>query len=371
MQTTPRMNVPFLDLKVQYEALKPEITVAIAGVLDAQQYIQGPAVASFEKAFAAYCEAQHCVAAGSGTDALHLAFLAHGIGKGDEVITQANTFIATVEAIDYVGARPVFVDVDPERYLIDVAQIERAITDKTRAIVPVHLFGHPCDLDPIYELARKRNLVVIEDASQAHGARYKGARIGSRGTACFSFYPGKNLGAYGEGGAVVTPDAELAARMQSLRSHGSAVRYVHDVIGYNYRMDGIQGAVLGVKLPHLDRWNEGRRRVAAAYDALLSPAFRKPIPADSGESVYHIYPILVNGRDRAREILAEAGIETNVHYPIACHLQKACADLGYAPGAFPVSERLAATELSLPMYPEMSQAAIEYVAGVVNGLPQP
>ncbi len=357
-----QIKVPFLDLAAQYKSLKTEIDQAIGEVLSKNQYILGPAVIAFENNFAQYCESQHCVGVGSGTDALHLALLAHGVGPGDEVITQANTFIATLEAISYTGAIPVLVDVDPENFLINSEQVKLAITPRTRAIVPVHLFGQPCDLDPIYAIAAESGLAVVEDASQAHGARYKGSRIGSRGTACFSFYPGKNLGAYGEGGAVVTSDPLLANHMRRLRAHGSSERYVHDEIGYNYRMDGIQGAVLGVKLPYLDGWNADRRRIAALYDSLLGDACPKPGRLSSAEGVFHIYPVFVADRARAQEELTKAGVETNVHYPVPCHLQKAYRSLGYNAGHFPVSEQLAREELSLPIYPEMPDELVKHVA---------
>jgi dTDP-4-amino-4,6-dideoxygalactose transaminase len=359
-------NVPFLDLGAQYAPIAGEVRTAIDAVLMQRSYVLGPAVEAFERAFATYCEAGETVALGSGTDALHLALLAHGVGPGDEVITQANTFVATLEAIAYCGARPILVDVREPDYAIDVAAIEAAITPRTKAIVPVHLFGQPAPMDEIDALAARCGVAVIEDASQAHGARYRGRRVGARGTACWSFYPGKNLGAYGEGGAVTTNDAALARTMRLLRSHGSERRYVHEMIGYNYRMDGIQGAVLGVKLPYLDGWNAGRRAAAARYDALLSDVERPHVPADV-EHVYHIYPVFVDERDRVREALMRAGIETNVHYPGPCHLQPAFASLGYARGDFPHSEMIAERELSLPMYAELTAAQQERVVDALLG----
>jgi len=360
-----KVRVPFLDLPAQYESLKHEIWPAVQGVVERSQFILGPAVDSFEKNFAAYCGAKYCLATGSGTDSLHVAFLAAGIGPGDEVITQANTFVATLEAIAYTGARIVLVDVAPPTYTIDVDAVRNAITPKTKAIVPVHMFGQPCDIDAIYDLARERGLLVVEDASQAHGAEFNGRRIGSRGVASWSFYPGKNLGAYGEGGGVTCDDEAFLQKMRELRNHGGLKKYEHDVLGYNYRMDGIQGAVLDVKLPHLEGWTEARRRAAARYDGLLGGVARPDVPSHV-RHVYHIYPVFVEGRDSVRAALSERGIETNVHYPIACHLQKAYSGLGYAQGAFPHSEYVASHELSLPMFPELSDEQIDYVAEALH-----
>jgi dTDP-4-amino-4,6-dideoxygalactose transaminase len=301
------------------------------------------------------------VAVNTGTAALHLALLAHGVGPGDEVITQADTFIATVAAIVYTGAKPILVDVTAPSYTVDVRAVEAAITPKTKAILPVHLFGQPCDLDALRAIAKKHHLVLIEDASQAHGALYGDAKIGSSGTATFSFYPGKNLGACGEGGGVVTDDAAIADRLRLLRNHGSKEKYRHDVLGFNFRLEGIQGAVLDVKTRYLDEWTRARRRVAAAYDALLG-SIERPALLDRTESSYHIYPVFVKNRDAVRATLAQAGIETNVHYPIPCHLQPGYTSLGYAEGSFPESERVAREELSLPIFPEMTDAQVQYVA---------
>jgi len=362
------IRIPFLDLHAQYETIKDELWAAMRSVVESNAFILGPAVETFERDFAGYCGAAHCVAAGSGTAALHLALLAHGIGPGDEVIVQANTFVATVEAMLYVGATPVLVDVRPPTYAVDPAAIEAAVTPRTKAIVPVHLFGQPCDMDAVEAVAERHGLLIVEDASQAHGATYRGRVIGSRHTACFSFYPGKNLGAYGEGGCVVTNDPAIAARMRRLRNHGSDERYVHAELGYNYRLDGIQGAVLGVKLRHLPQWNRGRRAVAAAYDARLPERVLRPSVPSDVEHVYHIYPIFVDNRDEMRRRLAEGGIETNVHYPVPVHLQPGYQSLGYRRGQFPHAEYVASHELSLPIFPEMTTAMVDEVVSAITGL---
>jgi dTDP-4-amino-4,6-dideoxygalactose transaminase len=365
--TIAARKVPFLDLAAQYRSIESELWTAMREVVERRAFILGPAVEAFERDFAAYCEALDHVAVGSGTEALHLALLALGIGPGDEVITQANTFVATLEAIAYTGARIVLVDVAPPDYALDVAAVEAAITSRTKAIIPVHLYGQPAPLDELDALARRHALAIVEDAAQAHGARYRGRRIGSTNLACFSFYPGKNLGAYGEGGGVSTNDPALAKKMRMLRDHGASKRYVHDVVGFNYRMDGLQGAVLGVKLKYLEGWNAGRRRAAARYEALLGDWPRPSVPAHV-EHVHHIYPVFVRDRDGVIAALRNAGIETNVHYPIACHLQAAFKDLGYREGAFPHCERMAREELSLPMYPELEDEAISYVVETLRGL---
>ncbi len=361
-QTLPTtMRVPYLDLSAQHAPIKDELMGAIGAIIDKNAFVLGPGVDAFERRFAEFCGAKYCVAVNTGTAALHLALLAHGVGPGDEVITQADTFIATVAAIMYTGAKPILVDVTAPSYTIDVRAVEAAITPATKAILPVHLFGQPCDLDALRAIAKKYNLVLIEDASQAHGALYDGEKIGSRGTATFSFYPGKNLGACGEGGGVVTDDAAIADRLRLLRNHGSREKYRHDVLGFNFRLEGIQGAVLDVKTRYLDGWTAQRRRVAGAYDALLG-AFERPALLPGTVSAYHIYPVLVKNRDAVRETLAGVGIETNVHYPIPCHLQPGYATLGYSAGSFPLSERIALEELSLPIFPEMTDAQVEYVA---------
>ena len=360
--------IPLVDLQAQYRSIRPEIDSALQQVLDDAQFALGPAVAGFESAFARYCGAAEAVGVNSGTSALHLALLAAGVKPGDEVITTPFTFVATVAAIEYAGARPVLVDIDPTYYTMDPSRIERAITPRTKAIVPVHLYGQAADMEPILEIAKRRGVVVIEDACQAHGAEYRGRRCGSMGLlGCFSFYPGKNLGAYGEGGAVVTDDRALAGRIRTLRSWGEDTRYTHTHRGFNYRMDGIQGAVLGVKLRHLEAWTEARRAHALTYARHLegTPALA-PSVREGTRHVYHLYVVKVPGRDAVRAMLAESGIQTGVHYPIPLHLQPAYRDLGYGPGDFPVAEHLASDVLSLPMFPELTDAQIERIAGVIR-----
>ncbi len=359
--------IPYADLQSQYRAIKLEIDAAVLRVLDSAQFILGEEVAAFEREFAAYCGAAEGVALNSGTSALHVALLAAGIGPGDEVVTVPFTFVATAAAIEYAGARPVFVDIDANTYCMDPGRIEASITPRTKAIMPVHLYGHPADMDPILEIARRRGLVVVEDAAQAHGAHYKGQPCGSiAGLAGFSFYPGKNLGAYGEGGAAVTNDAGMAKTMRLLRSWGEERRYEHTLKGYNYRMDGIQGAILRVKLRHLDAWTEARRARAADYArAFAGTGIGIPIEADGCRHVYHVYAIRVRNRDAMRAHLQERGIQTGVHYPIPIHLQPAYRDLGYAAGDFPVAETVAREVLSLPMFPEMTSAQVAEVAEAV------
>jgi dTDP-4-amino-4,6-dideoxygalactose transaminase len=337
-------------------------------VLESAQFILGEEVAAFELAFATYCQAPHCVAVNSGTSALHLALLAAGVGAGDEVITVPFTFVATVSAITYTGARPVFVDIEPDYFTIDPSRIEAAITPRTRAIMPVHLYGQPADMDPILDIARRHGLQVIEDAAQAHGAEYRGRRCGSLAPiAGFSFYPGKNLGAYGEGGGVTTTRADVAATCRTLRDWGQERRYEHRLKGFNYRMDGIQGAVLGVKLRHLDAWTEQRRLVAGWYAEMLDQAIvRTPKARPGCRHVYHVYAVRTEERDRLRQTLDGAGISTGIHYPIPIHLQPAHADLGYGPGDFPVAEAAAREVLSLPLFPEMTRAQVEAVASAVS-----
>jgi dTDP-4-amino-4,6-dideoxygalactose transaminase len=356
--------VPFADLASQYRALKPEIDAAVERVFSSAQFVLGPAVEDFEARFAAYCQTAHAVGTSSGTSALHLALLSAGVGPGDEVVTVPYTFVATVAAIEYIGAKPVFVDVEPDYLTMDPAQVERAITPRTKAIVPVHLYGQPADIGPILAIARARGIPVVEDACQAHGSDYKGRRCGSMGLVnCFSFYPGKNLGAYGEGGAVTTDDPLLAAKVRSLRAWGEEVRYEHRHRGFNYRMDGVQGAVLGVKLAYLDTWTEARRERASWYErALQGLGLRLPVERPGCRHVYHLFVVRTPERDRIRQQLAAAGVQTGVHYPVPVHLQPAYRDLGYDRGDFPVCE-LAATEvLSLPLYPELSEAQVGEVA---------
>ena len=363
------MKVPFLDLKAQYNTIKDEIAVALQQVLDNTAFAGGPFVAQFEKGFAAFCGTKHAVGVGNGTDALWMALLALGVGPGDEVITQPDTFIATAEAVSYCGATPVFVDVDEKTYNMDPAKLEAAITPKTKGIIPVHLFGQMCDMDPILAIAAKRKLFVLEDASQAHGSDYKGKKAGSMGVAgCFSFYPGKNLGAYGEAGAVVTNDDALADRMKMLREHGSAKKYYHSYVGFNCRMDGFQGAVLSVKLKYIETWNEARRQHARMYTQLLSGNGNliAPTEADYGKHVYHIYAIRVKNRDGLIAKLGEKEIGTNIHYPVPVHLQQAYSSMGLREGSFPVAEHCASEFVSLPMFPELSSEQIKYVCDEVT-----
>lgn len=358
------MNVPFVDLRRQYERIKDEIDKSIEEVLASTAFIQGKAVFDFEDQFSKYCGSKHCVAVNSGTSALMIALMANGIGVDDEVITATNSFIATAEAISLVGAKPVFVDVDSDSFNIDVSKIEEVITDKTKAIIPVHLYGQPADLDEIRRIAKEKGLIVIEDACQAHGAFYKDKRIGSMGnTCCFSFYPGKNLGAFGEGGALVTDDEEIAYRARSIRDHGTQKKYYHEMVGMNARMEGIQGAVLGVKLKYLDEWNEGRIRNAKKYDDHLMVLEDIKIPeiGFDGNSVYHLYVIRNERRDDLLEYLSKFDIATGIHYPIPIHLQKAYEFLDLKKGSFPVSEKLAEEILSLPMFPDLTSDEIEYV----------
>ena len=359
--------IPYVDLRSQYRAIKPEIDAAVLRVLDSTQFILGEEVVAFEREFAAYCGTTDAVGVNSGTSALHLALLAAGIGPGDEVITVPFTFVATVAAIEYAGARPVFVDIDPETYTMAPAAIGRAITPRTRAIMPVHLYGHAADMDPILDIATRHGLAVIEDAAQAHGAEYRGRRCGSMGSmAAFSFYPGKNLGAYGEGGAVVTSDPALAKKIRVMRSWGEERRYEHSVKGFNYRMDGIQGAILRVKLRYLERWTEARRARAGDYArAFAGTGIVAPVERPGCRHVYHVYAVRLAQREATRAALQAAEIQTGVHYPIPVHLQPAHADLGYVAGAFPVSEGLAAQVLSLPMFPEMTSEQVQTVAAAV------
>lgn len=362
------MSVPFVDLKAQYESLASEVERAIAAVLIRGDFVLGKEVAQFEEEFAAYCEAAYAVGVDSGTSALKLALRAFDIGAGDEVITAANTFIATALAISYTGARPVLVDVDPHTDTIDLSLLNGAITRKTRAIIPVHLYGHPADMDPILNIAREHELVVIEDACQAHGARYNGKRVGSLGhAAAFSFYPAKNLGAYGDGGMVVTGDERVAQSVRLLRDYGQSEKYHHLLLGYNHRLDTLQAAVLSVKLKHLDGWNDARHRHAELYSRFLAhgPAVL-PTEAEYGKSVFHLYVIRIQDRDRLRAFLHSNGIATGMHYPIPIHMQPAYRHLGYEKGSFPVTEEHAEQLLSLPMYAELTPDSIEYVAEAIK-----
>lgn len=360
--------IPFVDLKAQYQSIKGEVDAAIQRVLDNTSFILGREVEAFEEAFAGYVGARFCVGVSNGTAAVQLAVMACGIGAGDEVIVPANTFFASAEGVSTAGASPVFVDADPISYAIDVAKIEAAITERTRAIMPVHLYGQSADLDPILELAKRHNLFVIEDAAQAHGALYKERRVGSFGhAASFSFYPGKNLGAYGEGGAVMTNDEEVARRLRLLRDHGSERKYHHDIIGYNFRLEGIQGAVLSVKLKHLDGWNDLRREHAVLYDELLHESgLALPREMDYARHIYHLYVVQAAERDALQKSLTAAGVQTGIHYPIPIHLQPAYAFLGHREGDFPEAERQARSVLSLPMFPELTREQIEQVAQAIH-----
>lgn len=361
--------IPFLDLKAQYSQIKPEIDAAVARVIGSGHFVLGPEVNAFEGGFADYCRTAHCRAVNTGTSALHLALLAAGVGTGDEVITVSMTFVATTAAILYSGAKPVFVDVDPETWTMDPGLIEAAITPRTKAILPVHLHGLMADMDPIMEIARRHGLVVIEDAAQAHGAEYRGRRAGSIGDlGCFSFYPGKNLGACGEGGALVTNRPEFARRVSLLRDWGQEAKYDHVIAGYNYRMDEIQAAILNVKLDYIERWTEARRSLAERYDALLSDLpFARPRPPRHARHVYHVYAVRLQGRDDALARLRDAGIGAGIHYPVPVHLQRAYAELGYRAGDLPVTEMLANDFLSLPIYPELQpEQAAEVVAALKN-----
>ncbi len=364
------VKVPYLDLKAQYQSIKPEIDAAISRVLESSQFILGSEVAELEKEFAVYCGATECIALNSGTSALHLALLATGVGPSDEVITVPFTFVASVAAILYAGARPVLVDIDPDTFTMNPAAIEAAITHRTKAILPVHLYGHPADMDPILEVARRHGLVVIEDAAQAHGSKYKGRSIGSvADLTCFSFYPTKNLGAYGEGGAVTTNNAEHARTIRRLRDWGQDHKYHHVLRGYNYRMEGLQGAILRVKLRHLDQWTELRRAAATKYNRLLADCgveLSREMPW--ARHVYHVYTLRTKDRDALQAALQTEGIQTAVHYALPVHLQPAYADLGYSRGAFPQSEKAAEEVLSLPLYPEITDSQIQKVAQALTSL---
>ncbi|HTP44182.1 MAG TPA: DegT/DnrJ/EryC1/StrS family aminotransferase [Candidatus Acidoferrum sp.] len=361
------MKVPFLDLKTEYLGLRDEILPALDHVGETSAFVLGEEVERFEQEFARYCDVQHCVALSSGTAALHLGLLALGVQPGDEVITSPNTFLATAEAITYCGARPVFVDIDPATANLDPGLIDRAITPRTRAILPIHLYGRPADMDVILSIAEKHKLRVLEDAAQAHGARYRGRRVGGLAdAAAFSFYPTKNLGAYGEGGALTTNDDQVAKYARAARSHGQTARYEHEFVGYNYRMHGYQGAVLRIKLGHLDRWTGRRQEIAREYRRLLANA-RLTIPVDhpQDECVYHQFVIYVSNRNSLKSHLATQEIETSIHYPKPLHLQPAYSSLAYPPCSFPLAERACERVLSLPVYPGMTAEQVSYVANSV------
>ncbi|OLD73382.1 MAG: erythromycin biosynthesis sensory transduction protein eryC1 [Verrucomicrobia bacterium 13_1_20CM_54_28] len=363
------MKVPFLDLKAHHAPLTEEFDRAIREVIESSAFAGGPFVERFEEEFASFCGSSYAIGVGNGTDALWLALLALGIGEGDEVITVPNTFIATAEAITYCKARPVFVDVDPDTFTMNPAELEKSLTKKTKAIIPVHLFGQPADMDSILEFARANGLFVVEDAAQAHGAQYKGQKAGTMGDAgCFSFYPGKNLGAFGEAGAVVTNDPELRKQIQMLRDHGQSRKYYHSTMGWNCRMDGIQAAILSIKLRHLDKANSLRRKHALEYNQAFAgiDEVLTPFEAKYARHVYHVYAVRVQERDAVLRHLQEKGVGCAVHYPVPVHLQEAGRNLGSTKGAFPIAEKLADEFLSLPMFPELTEEQIEYVGRCVS-----
>ncbi|MGD9107155.1 MAG: DegT/DnrJ/EryC1/StrS family aminotransferase [Desulfobacterales bacterium] len=358
------MNVPFLNLKIQYKQIEHEVMPMITEAMANGSFVGGEQVSCFEAEFAEFCNSSYCVGVNSGTDALRFALMTMGVGRGDEVLTVSNTFIATTEAISQVGAKPVFVDIYPDTCNMDVSKLEENITKNTKAIIPVHLYGQPADMDPILEIAQQYDIAVIEDACQAHGAIYKNKKAGSMGAVgCFSFYPGKNLGAFGEGGAIITQDEGIAQKIRMIRDHGQRKKYFHELEGYNGRLDAIQAGVLRIKLKRLTQWNRARRKNAGYYNGLLSevPSVTVPTEAEFADSVYHLYVILVNDRDDLQNFLDSKGIATGLHYPLPLHLQKAYEHLGYKKGAFPVTEHVADRLLSLPMFPELKPEQIEYV----------
>lgn len=364
-------DIQLVDLRAQYDSIRAEIDPAVAKIIDNASFIMGKPVQAFELEFATYCETTHAVGCASGTDALYLAMRAMDVGSGDEVITVPNTFIGTTEAITLAGARPVFVDVEETSGLLDPGALDAAVGERTAAILPVHLFGHPVRMDAVCEVAERHGLPVLEDAAQAHGARCRGRRVGSFGrVGAFSFYPGKNLGAYGDGGAIVTSSDELARKIRMIRNHGRTGKYLHEIEGINSRLDALQAAILSVKLTHLEEWNQRRRQIAARYCELLADVPElalPPIPSpDDAEPVWHLFVVRTPRRDALQQGLKEAGIACGVHYPIPLHLQPAYRHLGYKPGDFPVAERLAETSLSLPLYPELTTAQIERVAATLR-----
>ena len=363
------MTIPFIDLKAQYETIKDEIDDVIHKVIDRCAFAGGPFVEVFENEFARFCGCNHTIGVGSGTEALWLALTTLGIKRGDEVITVPNTFIATVEAIWFCGAKPVFVDIDEQTYTLDTNLLKKAITEKTKAIIPVHIFGQPCDMDPIIDIARDNGLYVIEDACQAHGAEYKGRKAGTIGDmGCFSFYPGKNLGAYGEAGAVVCNDNDYAIKLRMLRDHGQHKKYDHRLIGWNARLDGIQAAILSVKLRHLPDWNTMRRKWAGLYSELLTDVegVITPVTADYARHVFHIYAIRVNDRDKMMNFLADRNIQAGIHYPVPLHLQVPFSQLSKGNGSYPIAEQCANGWLSLPMFPELTEDQIDQVVSSIK-----
>lgn len=355
--------IKFVDLKQQYSSIKEEVDSAVKNVIDSANFILGEHLRDFEREFAHYCNAKYSVGLNTGTSALHLALLANGIGKGDEVITAPNTFIATCEAISYTGAAPKLVDIDEQTYNMDPKKLEKSITPKTKAIIPVHLYGQPADMKVIMEIAEKNGIAVIEDACQAHGAEHCKKRVPVSDIGCFSFYPGKNLGAYGEGGAVVTNSVEFDEIIRAYRDHGQIKKHVHKYIGYNYRLEEIQAAILRVKLKHLDKWIEMRRKNARMYNELLEGCDAvTPVEKDYNKHVYHLYVVKVKNRQKIIEHLNSKGIQTAIHYPVPIHLQEAYSNLGYKNGSFPIAEKCVDEILSLPMYPELKEEEISFVA---------
>lgn len=362
------MDIPFVDLLTQHSTIEGEVGEAIQGVLKTCTFIGGDPLEAFEQEFAAFCQAKYAVGVANGTDALHLALRALGIGAGDEVITAANSFIASVASIEMVGARPVLVDIDPTTYTLDPGRVEAAVTPHTRAILPVHLYGQPADMQPLMALAARRNLFVVEDAAQAHGAEYHGQRIGSIGhVGCFSFYPSKNLGAYGDGGAITTSDPDILHHLLQLRDHGRSTKYEHARIGYNSRLDTLQASILRVKLRHLDRWNRQRQEVAQWYEEdLAGTGLATPQVRSSSTHVYHLYVVSTSQREAVQAGLQVAGIATGIHYPLPLHLQPALRHLSYRAGDMPHTEAAAAQILSLPMFPELRRDQTQRVAGVIR-----
>ena len=362
------MNVPLVDLRAQYQPLKQEVLGGMEQALEGMRLFLGDNVQAFEREFAGFCGAKHGIGVSDGTAALHIILRALEVGPGDEVITVSHTFIATAEAILLSGARPVFVDIDPVTYLMDVGQVESKITERTKAIMPVHLYGQVVDMAPLLQIARRHGLRVIEDACQAHGAETKGQRAGSLGdAAAFSFYFSKNLGAYGEGGFITTSDDELAHRIRMIRDHGSERRYYHDLVGWNARLDELQAAVLRVKLPHLPDWNEARRGRAARYNELLAGLpVTTPVECPENKHVYHLYVVRTNRRDDLLAYLKQAQVFAGVHYPVPAHLQRSMRELGYQAGSLPQTERIVGEILSLPMYPELSDEQLEWVVASIR-----
>ena len=362
------MRINFVDLKKQYKTIKPEVDSAIKKVIDNSAFVLGEELEKFEQEFAKFCGCKYCVGLDNGSSALELGMRVLGIGSGDEVITPANSFIASSSSISFTGARPVLVDCDPKTYNIDPQKIERAITEKTKAIMPVYLYGQPPEMDTILKIAKKHNLYVVEDACQAHGAKYKNKKTGSIGNiAAFSFYPGKNLGAYGDGGALVTNNKKIAEKVSMMRNYGQKKKYHHVFIAWNRRLDNLQAAILRVKLKYLNKWNKLRREHAYFYNKLLKGArVVTPVELDGIEHVYHLYVVRVKNRDKLREFLASRGIATGIHYPIPIHLQQAYKDLGYKKGDFPVTEKYAKEILSLPMFPELKESEIKYIVDSIR-----